>query len=176
MRWMFNKKKQIPASSYIQMLLFIAILIIGFFTFFKIDTIKVLSIVEQDTNKEYFSTPVETSYTLTYGWVHSFEHIPWTEQYSILDNNKLLLKKITVAGFGAGIPNNKGKVTKTENGLIIMDEIDEEFDEINWIHSQTATDYIMLNNKVILNGEDLPQHRALNLRIEKRLKIWLRFK
>ncbi len=113
---------------------------------------------------------------LTYGWIHSFEHIPWSEQYYIEDNNKLLLKKITVAGYGAGIPNNKGKLTKIENGMIIMDEIDEEFEEINWIHSQTAMDYIMLNDKIILDGEDLPQHKALNLKIEKRLKIWLRLK
>jgi len=173
---MSKEEKQKSASSPIQLLILIIILIVGFVAFFKVDTIKVLRIVDQKTNEEYFSTPVETSYVLTYGWIHSFEHIPWTEHFIILDNNKLLLKKITVAGFGAGIPHNKGKVTKIENGLIIMDEIYEEFDEINWIHSQTATDYIMLNDKIILNGEDLPQHAALNLKIEKRLKLWLRLK
>ncbi len=169
-------KKQLAASLSIQLLIFVIILIVGFVVVFKVDSIKVLRIVDQNTDEQYFSVPVETSYVLTYGWIHSFEHIPWTEQYFILDNNKLLLKKITIAGFGAGIPHNKGKVTKIENGSIIMDEIDEEFNEINWIHSQTATDYIMLNDKIILNGEDLPQHVALNLKIEKRLKLWLRFR
>jgi len=171
-----KERKQFAASSSIQLLILIIALIVGFVVFFKVDTIKVLRIADQKTNEVYFSTPVETSYVLTYGWIHSLEHIPWTEQYLILDNNKLLLKKITMTAFGAGIPHNKGKVTKIENGLIIMDEIDEEFDEINWIHSQTATNYIMLNDKIVLKGEDLPQHAALNLKIEKRLKIWLRFK
>jgi len=172
----FIGKKQLAASSHIRLLILIILLITGFIVFFKIDTVKLLKITDQNTDKEYFSTPVETSYVITYGWIHSFEHIPWTELYLILDNNTLLLKKITISGFGAGIPHNKGKVTKIENGLIIMDEINEEFDEINWIHSQTATNYIMLNDKIILKGEDLPHHQELNLKIEKRLKLCLRFK
>lgn len=176
MSQIFKEKKQKTASSHIQLLILIAVLIVGLFIFFRAGAMKVLRITDQETNEVYFSAPVETSYVLTYGWIHSFEHIPWSEQYYIEDNNKLLLKKITVAGYGAGIPNNKGKLTKIENGMIIMDEIDEEFEEINWIHSQTAMDYIMLNDKIILDGEDLPQHKALNLKIEKRLKIWLRLK
>lgn len=171
----FEEKKQISASSHIRLLIIVFVLIVGFFSLFKIDTVRILRIIDQDTDEEYFSASVETSNMITYGWIHSFEHIPWAEQYLILDNNKLLLKRINIAGFGAGIPHNKGKVTKLENGSIIMDEIDEEFDEINWIHSQTALDYIMLNDRVILRGEDLPHHEALNLKIEKRLKLCPRF-
>ena len=171
-----KEKKRVSASSYTLFLIFAIILAIGFFIFIKIDTIKILGITDQNTGEEYYTFPVETSDIITYGWTHSFEHIPWTEQYRILDNTKLMLKKITIAGFGAGIPHDKGKITKIENGSIIMDEIDEEFEEINWIHSQTAMNYIMLNDKVILSGKELPHHTALNLKIEKRAKIWLRFK
>lgn len=170
----FREKKQMAASSHIQLLILIAILIVGFFAIFKIDTVKILRITDQAGNAEYLSVPVAASDKLTFGWIHSFEHIPWNEEYIISDDNKLLLKKIVIAGFGAGIPHNKGKTVKTENGLIIMDEINEIYDEINWIHSQTATDHIMLNDKVILHGEDLPHHSSINLRIEGRLKIWLR--
>ncbi|MBA1335943.1 MAG: hypothetical protein HPY66_1762 [Firmicutes bacterium] len=175
---MFGEKKQLSASSHILILIMVIISIVlsaaGLFVVFKVETVRTLTITDQNTNEEYFSTPVETSYVLTYGWMHSLDRIPWTEQYLILDNNKLLLKKITVAAFGAGIPHNKGKVTKTEDGLIIMDEIDEEFDEINWIHSQTATEYIMLNDEIVLTGKDLPHHAPLRLHIEKRVKIWPR--
>jgi len=175
MKKMFKEKKQPAASSRIRLsigvIISISLLIAVFFTIFKVDTIKILRITDQNTNEEYFSIPVAASYVLTFGWIHSFEHIPWTEEYIIQDDNKLLLKKITITGFGAGIPHNKGKVIKIENGLIIMDEINEEFDGINWIHSQTATDYIMLNDKIILKGADLPHHRALNLKVEKRLKL-----
>lgn len=172
------EKKQSSASSQIQLLISVIIsvvlLIVGFFSIFKVDRVQILRITHQNTRQEYYSTPVATSYVITYGWIHSFEHIPWTEEYFIQDNDKLLLKKITVAGFGAGIPHNKGKVTKLENGIVVMDEIDEEFDEIKWIHSQIAADYIMLNNEIIIRGKELPHHEPLNLKIEKRLKICLR--
>lgn len=131
----------------------------------------VLTIVHQKTDKQYLSIPVNESDVLTFHWIHSFEHIPWKEEYLILDNGILLLKNISIAGFGAGIPHNDGKTTTIENGSIIMREIDERFNEINWMHSQTAVDYIELNDEVIIRGEDLPHHEALRLKIEKRLKI-----
>lgn len=175
---MFEEKKQATASSRIlipiMVIVSIALFVGGFFVIFKVDTLRILSIKDQNTNEEYFSIPVEASYVLTYRWMHSLEHIPWIEEYIILSSNKLLLNKITVTAFGAGIPHNKGKVTKTENGLIIMDDIDEEYDEITWIHSQTATEYIMLNDEIILAGKDLPHHASLRLNIEKRLRIWPR--
>ena len=164
------KKKQGSASSYIQIL--IIALVFGFFTIYKASNIMSLNITDQDRNEKYLSIPVSNNDVLTFEWIHSFEHIPWTEEYCILNNNELLLKKITIAGFGAGIPHNKGKSITTERGLIIMDEIDETFGEINWIHSQTAVDCIKLNNNVIIAGKDLPHHRSLNLRIEKGLKAW----
>ncbi len=174
----FVEEKQAAASSPIRIpivvIISIALLAVGFFAVFQAHTAKTLRITHQSTNEEYFSVPVKTSDVLTYGWIHSLEHIPWTEQYIILDNDKLLLKKITMTAFGAGIPHNKGNVTRIENGLIIMDEIDEEFDGINWIHSQTANEYIMLNDEIILIGKDLPHHASLRLNIEKRLKVWQR--
>ena len=177
MNWAFDRKKHLAASSYIRLLVFLLTSALAFSLLYHLGIgATVLTITDQSTGKEYYSISVKPSDTITYGWIHSFEHIPWTEHYIILDSNKLLLKKITVAGFGAGIPHNIGKEFKNENGVIVMSEIDNEFDTINWIHSQTATDYIMLNDKVILRGEDLPHHKALNLRIEKRLKLWPKLK
>ena len=171
-----NGKRRFSASYRVPLFILAFLTVIALIFYIKNDTIKVLSITNQETNEEYFSVKVKESDTLTYGWTHSFEHIPWTEQYIILDNDKLLLRQITVAGYGAGIPNNKGKVTRVENGSIIMDEINEEFDEINWIHSQTAMNYIKLNDRVIVEGNELPHHTALNLRIDERVKLWPRFK
>jgi hypothetical protein len=173
MNGVFDEKKQAAASSRIRFLILLLILTVGFLLLFEIGNASVLRITDQSTGEEYYSIHAGPSDILTYGWIHSFEHIPWTEQYTILGNNNLLLKEIAIAGFGAGIPHNKGGKIKSKDGMIIMSEINEEYDEINWIHSQTATDYIMLNDKVILRGTDLPQHKALNLKIEKRLKLWL---
>jgi hypothetical protein len=138
---------------------------------FKAGSVKVLRITDQSSGREYFSAPVKAMDVLTYGWIHSLENMPWTEEFIILDNNSLLLEKITVPAFGAGIPHNKGRVTRIENGFIVMDEIHEEFERIDWIHSQSALEFIMLNGEKMLLGEDLPHHATLTLKIEKGLMI-----
>lgn len=168
------KEKQSSASPLVPLpvVLSVLLLITALFTVFRVDTGKVLKITDQDTGKEYFSTVVAASDVLTYGWIHSLERIPWTEEYIILDNNNLLLKRIIFTAFGAGIPHNRGRVIRVENGLIVMDKIDEEFERIEWIHSQTANEYIMLNGKTLLKGEGLPHHLPLRLEIEKGLRIW----
>lgn len=168
-----SEKKQKFASS--PTILFVLIFItIVFLVSSKVSTMKELQIINQKTNEKYFSTIIKESDVITYGWTHSLEHIPWTEEYVILKNSHLLLKKITIPAFGAGIPHNKGKVTKIENGTIIMDEINEEFNEISWIHSHSAMNYIKLNNNIIINGENLPHHETLKLKIEKRFRLWMK--
>lgn len=169
-----GEKKQSTASSptrftgMLPALLLAALLLIAL----KAGSVKVLRITGQITGKEYFAAPVKDKDVLTYGWVHSLERIPWTEDYIILGSGRLLLKRITIPAFGAGIPHDKGKVTRIENGIIVMDEIHEEFERIDWIHSRSALDYIMLNGEIVLHGEDLPHHLPLTLEIEKGLKLW----
>lgn len=148
------------------------LLVVLLLSTFKAGSAKVLRITGQTSGKEYFAAPVKDNDVLTYGWVHSLERIPWTEDYIILGSGRLLLKRITIPAFGAGIPHNKGRVTKTEKGYIIMDEIYEEFERIDWIHSRSALEYIMLNGKTVLRGEDLPHHAPLTLEIVKGLKLW----
>jgi hypothetical protein len=169
-----GEKKQLAASSPAKYsrVLPAALMAVLLLTAFKAGSVKVLRITGQISGKEYFTAPVKTSDVLTYGWVHSLERIPWTEDYIILRSGRILLKKITIPAFGAGIPHNKGKVTKIENGCIIMDEIYEEFERIDWIHSRSALEYIMLNGKIVLHGGDLPHHAPLTLEIEKGLKLW----
>jgi hypothetical protein len=169
-----REKKQLNASSPV---LFTAVLTAVVFavlllTAFKAGSVKVLRVTDQVSGREYYSARVKAMDVLTFSWIHSLENIPWTEEFIILDNNSLLLMKIAVPAFGAGIPHNKGKVTRIENGFIIMDEIHEKFERIDWIHSESAVDCIMLNGEKILRGEDLPHHAALSLEIEKGLMVW----
>jgi len=167
--------KHLNASSYIKIFLVIILISICILSIFlKVGYAKVLTITHQETGEVFVKIRVEPGDTLKYKWIHSFEHIPWTEEYEIRDNNSLLLHEITVAGFGAGIPENKGKVT-IEDGIIVMSEIEENFEEINWINSNTALAYIGLNGEEIIKGSDLPHHEPLNLIIKEMLSIWPRF-
>jgi hypothetical protein len=165
-------KKQRVASSHLKIYLTLAIFIIFSFTFlFKITVTQRLFIMHQLNKEVYLTADVSQGDKLTYGWMHSLEHIPWTEDYYIQENNHLLLSRITIVGFGAGIPHNKGKVTRIEDGTIVIEQIDEDFEKIDWIHSQTAMEYIKLNDQTIVKGPNLPHHEPLKLKIEKRFKV-----
>ncbi len=169
-----NKMKHLRASSlFKKILIAIIIIILVYITIIYISSreSKVLVISHQETEEIYLMERVKPGDTLHFKWIHSFEHIPWTEEFEILDNNQLALHVITVAGFGAGIPENKGTVSIVD-GIIIMSDINEIFEEINWINSNTALVFIGINDKELIKGSDLPHHELLKLRVEERVFIW----
>lgn len=166
-----NKMKHLRASSLFKKAIILLVIFIIIAVFFYSRRSKVLIISHQETDEIYLMEKVKAADTLHFKWIHSFEHIPWTEEFEILENNHLALHVITVAGFGAGIPENKGKVTIVD-GIIIMTDINEIFEEINWINSNTALVYIGVNDREMIKGSELPHHELLKLRIEERVFIW----
>ena len=169
-----KKEKNRRGASPFKLFIIFILLIFVLLLILKPGYVKILTITNQKTGEIYLSEIVEFPYGITCGWIHSFEHIPWTEDYIINDTNKLLLKRITVAGFGAGIPNNKGVVTIDDNGIIIMDRINEEFSSIVWINSKSALEYISVNYEVIVRGSELPHHEFLELKVKERVKLWMK--
>ncbi len=131
-----------------------------------------LVIYDQQTGESFVTMSIHTDDLLEYNWIHSFEHIPWKERYRIEDKHILHLEEIQVAGFGAGIPENKGNMT-VENGMVVMRELEDRFDYISWINSNTALSSIVLNGKTIILGSELPHHQPLKLEIKRRLNLWL---
>ena len=132
----------------------------------------VLRIYNYQSGEIYVEVPAKEGDKLFFGWVHSWEKIPWNEYYHIAPDNTLVLDSISFPAFGAGIPENKGKVCRIENGLIYMDEIGQVFQEFNWINSHFATREIILNGQLISKGDRLPEHTRLRLVVERRLKKW----
>ncbi|HBH12572.1 MAG: hypothetical protein XD91_1461 [Clostridiales bacterium 38_11] len=172
-----NKMKHIHASSlFKKIFIAIIIMILVYITTIYITSIgsRVLVISHQETDEIYLMEKIKPGDTLHFKWIHSFEHIPWTEEFEILDNNQLALHVITVAGFGAGIPENKGTVSIVD-GIIIMSDINEIFEEINWINSNSALVFIGINDKELIKGSELPHHELLKLRVEERVFIWPKF-
>lgn len=136
---------------------------------------RVLTIFNQKTGEIYLQSYVSEGDIIEYSWIHSFEHIPWTEEYELQNDNELMLTSIAVAGFGAGIPENKGEVS-VEDGIIIMRNINQSYEEINWINSNTALTHIGLNGSVLIKGSDLPHHEPCTLKVKERYFIWPRFR
>ena len=126
-----------------------------------------LRVYDWKTGEIHASVPAKAGSVLFFGWIHSLEKIPWNEYYHIGENGELILDAITFPAFGAGIPENKGRVCYVENGLIHMEEIDQAFQELVWLNSHTATQDILLDGELVARGRELPQHTRLRLVIEK---------
>lgn len=89
----------------------------------------VLRIHDHQTGKIHVEVPVKAGDRLFFGWMHSWEKIPWHEHYHIAENGDLILDEIAFPAFGAGIPENKGTSVKIERGMIVMSGIGQVFPE-----------------------------------------------
>ena len=133
----------------------------------------VLRIYDYKTGEIYVEVPAKAGDKLFFGWIHSWEIIPWHEYYHIAADNTLVLDTITFPAFGAGIPEAKGKKVRIEKGLIYMEEIGQVFDKFTWLNSHFATKDIKLNDTLISSGDRLPDIRRVNLVVERRgARLW----
>ena len=129
----------------------------------------VLRIYNYETNEIYVEVPAKEGDQLFFGWIHSWEKIPWHEYYHIDANGDLILDMIAFPAFGAGIPENKGtEVWVDDDGMIYMNHINQVFPEFTWINSHFATRDIKLNDVLIAKGDTLPEHTRVNLKIVRR--------
>ncbi|HKL59022.1 MAG TPA: DUF1850 domain-containing protein [Sphaerochaeta sp.] len=145
-----------------------------FLLVFRQTTIQTLTLSHQETGEIFLRVEAEAQESLTFTWIHSFEHIPWIEEYTVEDDNTFILHTIRVAGFGAGIPENKGTVS-LEDGMVVYRDINEKFDHFSWINSQSALVSIALNDTILIRGTELPHHQKLELRLQGTRAICPRF-
>ena len=131
------------------------------------DEALILRVYDRKTGTLYAEAPARVNSRLFFGWIHSLEKIPWNEYYHVDEHGKLVLDSITFPAFGAGIPEDKGRVCYVRDGLIHMEEIGQVFTELVWLNSHTATRDITLDGKPVTRGSDLPHHTGIRLRIEK---------
>ncbi|MDR2111965.1 MAG: DUF1850 domain-containing protein [Candidatus Accumulibacter sp.] len=128
----------------------------------------VLRIYDWKTGAIHAEVPARVGGRLFFGWIHSLEKIPWNEYFHVDAEHNLILDAITFPAFGAGIPENKGKICYVKDGLIHMEEIGQVFKELHWLNSQTATRDIVFDGVLVARGAELPQHARLRLIIEKK--------
>jgi hypothetical protein len=126
-----------------------------------------LRISDWRTGEVYVKVPARIGGELFFGWIHSLEKIPWNEYFHIGEDGALILDAITFPAFGAGIPENKGRVCYVKDGLIHMEEIDQRFEELVWLNSHTATREIRLDGAYVTKGSELPHHARLRLAVER---------
>ena len=126
-----------------------------------------LRVYDQQKETLYAEVPARMNSRLFFGWIHSLEKIPWNEYYHVDAQCNLILDSITFPAFGAGIPEDKGRICSVRDGLIHMEEIDQVFTELIWLNSHTATQDIILDGMPVVRGSDLPHHAIMRLLVEK---------
>ena len=127
----------------------------------------ILRVYDRKNGTLYAEAPARVNSRLYFGWIHSLEKIPWNEYYHVDEKGNLVLDSITFPAFGAGIPEDAGRVCYVRDGLIHMEEIGRVFTELVWLNSHSATRDITLDGKRVTRGSDLPHHTGIRLRIEK---------
>ena len=121
---------------------------------------------DQETGEVYAEAVIHTGDTVEFDWIHSFEHIPWNEYYSVQPDGSFILDTISVAGFGAGIPAEMDVDYRYEDGLIYMDNIGSTFERFNFFNSNTALDVIQINDHDFIRGEDMPHHAKVTVYVD----------
>jgi len=127
----------------------------------------VLRIRDWQSGEILIETPAIPGDKIYFGWIHSLENIPWNEYYYISNNLELILDTISFPAFGAGIPENRGRSIRIEEGLIFMYGIEDKFPHIKWLNSHEFTQDIRLNGKHLTSGNKLPENRLI-LSIDRR--------
>ena len=125
-----------------------------------------LRVYDWKTGELYVEMRAQIGSKLSFGWIHSLEKFPWNEYYYIGEDRSLVLDSITFPAFGAGVPENRGRVCYVKDGLIYMEDIGQTLSEIVWLNSHTATREITLDGKRVFVGGSLPHHARLRLVIE----------
>lgn len=115
-----------------------------------------LIVADQRSDTIFASCPARDGMRLTLSWIHSIEHTPWTETYEISDDH-LILREITLEGYGAGVPANPGGRTYIEDGVIHVVDLDRRIDRLQWIHSHD-TEHTLEICGTTIHPQDLPHH------------------
>lgn len=117
----------------------------------------------QRSEEVYGEFDMSVGSIVTHSWLHSIELSRWTDIYRF-DGEQLVLTSTEFEEYGAGMPLDEGDV-RVEDGKVIIENINRDFDAIRWIHSHRVDYRIGLddNDNLIAAGE-LPDREPIELR------------
>ncbi len=116
-----------------------------------------LQVRDQHSETVYYATPATEGTKITLAWIHSIELTPWTETYEVRDG-ELALVEVTLESYGAGAPSDEG-VTRIEDGVIHITELDRTVEAVRWIHSHDVDYQISMDGEVVVETQAIP-HRS----------------
>ncbi|MFB9775745.1 DUF1850 domain-containing protein [Brevibacterium otitidis] len=105
----------------------------------------------------YRKVEVSRAARISLSWIHSVDHTPWIEYYT-LSRSGFLLDCTDLALTGAGAPSEAPHVEKV-GSMLRYCGLDRRFDAVRWIHSHDVDHTISINGHQLLAAADLP-HRT----------------
>ena len=105
-------------KKYLKIIAVFFLVLASLFVFNEYSAQTVLRIYDYQTKEIYVEVPAKEGDQLFFGWIHSWEKIPWHEYYHIDASHDLILDTIAFPAFGAGIPENKGTKVWIKDGMI----------------------------------------------------------
>lgn len=117
----------------------------------------------QRSHDVYAEVGVASGVQVSHSWVHSIELSRWTDTFEVT-SQALMLVTSEFSAYGAGMPLNEGDVTVSD-GVVLVENIDREFDAIRWIHSHRADYRIGINgDESLIDPGGLPDNEPLELK------------
>ncbi|TDS87321.1 DUF1850 domain-containing protein [Nesterenkonia aurantiaca] len=122
-----------------------------------------LVLQHQRSGEVYAELDISEDSEITHSWIHSIELSRWTDVYR-LSGNSLVLVATRFSEYGAGMPMDEGDL-RIEDGQIIIENIDREFDAIRWIHSHRVDYRIGIDGQEdLVDPTELPHRQPIELR------------
>ncbi|NLS09574.1 DUF1850 domain-containing protein [Nesterenkonia sp. MY13] len=117
----------------------------------------------QRTGEVYRELNIEIGSVITHSWIHSIELSRWTDIYRF-DGETLMLTSTEFEAYGAGMPLDEGDVS-VQDGQVVIENIDREFEAIRWIHSHRVDYRIGVDgDESLIDTDALPDLEPLELR------------
>lgn len=105
----------------------------------------------------YRHVTVSRQATIALAWIHSVDHTPWIEYYT-LSRGGFLLDCTDIALTGAGAPSEAPHVEKVGDMLRYCG-LNRHFDAVRWIHSHDVEHTLSIDGHRLLAPADIP-HRS----------------
>jgi len=117
--------------------------------YYRIEMVKNLVLVEQDTGKKITIQLPQSMFQLRY--IHSVHRTPVEEMFSITEDDKLVLYEIRYSSLGIGMPyETEGGVFSNQEGQFRLTGLRKEFSVINIRASEITA------QTIIVAGQDYP--------------------
>ena len=111
----------------------------------------------------YWIETVHPGDDIQISWTHSIEKSTWIDTLTVAPDGQLVLTETRFSSFGAGMPYDTEGTVTYEDGYIVLRGLQQRIHAYQWVHSQFVQHTVRWNGKVVVQPNDIPHHRRVEL-------------